>query len=91
MRTNREKFTDIKVSGTAGPEGPLDVSGTVRGQVVVTLSASFRRHGGDGSESGCGGVNGQGAELSVMLYTRRDPYMCRAVRKERAPRLNSCG
>lgn len=24
-----------------------------------------------------------------MLYTRRDPYMCRAVRKERAPRLNS--
>jgi hypothetical protein len=90
MRTNREKFTDIKVSGTAGPEGPLDVSGTVRGQVVITLSASFRRHGGDGSESGCGGVNGQGAELSVMLYTRRDPYMCRAVRKERAPRLNSC-
>lgn len=33
--------TDIKVSGTAGPEGPLDVSGTVRGQVVVALSASF--------------------------------------------------
>lgn len=76
------------MSGTAGPEGPLDVSSTVRGQVVVALSASFRRHGGDGRDSGCGGVNGQGAELSVMLYTRRDPYMCRAVRKERAPRLN---
>jgi hypothetical protein len=61
------------MSGTAGPEGPLDVSSTVRGQVVIAFSASFRRHGGDGRESGCGGTNGQGAELSAMLYTRRDP------------------
>ena len=71
IETRRD--TDIEMSGTAGPEGPLDVSSTVRGQVVVALSASFRRHGGDGRESGCGGINGQGAELRAMLYTRRDP------------------
>jgi hypothetical protein len=57
---NERDRTDIKVSGTAGPEGPLDVSGTVRGQVVIAFSTSFRRHGGDGRESGCGGINGQG-------------------------------
>jgi hypothetical protein len=69
-----ERDTDIKVSGTAGPEGPLDVPGTVGGQVVIAFSASFRRHGGDGRESGCGGINGQEvAGLSAMLYTRRDP------------------
>jgi hypothetical protein len=51
------------MSGSAGPEGPLDVSSTIRGQVVVAFSASFRRHVGDGRESGSGGTNGQGAEL----------------------------
>jgi hypothetical protein len=66
--------TDIKMSGTAGPESPLDVSGAVGGQVVVAFSASFRRHWGDGKRCGCGGINGQGAELSFsMLYTRRNP------------------
>ena len=35
--------TDIEMSGTAGPGGPLDVSSTVRGQVVVAFSSAFRR------------------------------------------------
>ncbi len=61
------------MSGTTGPESSLDVPSAIGGQIIVAFSASFRRHGGDGIESGCGGINGQGAELSFMLYTTRDP------------------
>ena len=32
-----------KVSSTAGPEGPLDVSSTVRGQVVVAFFVPFSK------------------------------------------------
>ena len=32
------------MSSTASAEGPLDVSGPVRGEIVVSLSAAFRRH-----------------------------------------------
>ena len=75
------------MSGATGPESSLDISSAIRGQVIVAFSASFRRHGGDGRESGFGGINGQGAELSFMLYTRRDPHV--PVPNERAPRLNT--
>ena len=65
------------MGGTTGPEGSLDISSTVRGQVVVAFSASFRRHRGDGKESGCGGINGQGAELSFMaIYEEGTRNMC---------------
>jgi hypothetical protein len=36
--------TDIKVSGSAGPESPLDVSSTIRGEVTIAFSAYFRRY-----------------------------------------------
>lgn len=71
--------TDFEMGGTAGPEGSLDVPGTVGGQVVVAFSASFRRHWGDGKESGCGGINGQGAELSFMAIYEEEPVTCAPV------------
>jgi hypothetical protein len=78
------------VSGSAGPESPLDISSAIRGQVIIAFSASFRRHWGDGKESGCGGINGQGAELSFMAIYEEEPVTCapRPVLNERAPRLN---
>jgi hypothetical protein len=44
------------MSGTTGPESSLDISSAVRGQIIIAFSASFRRHGGDGRESGYGGI-----------------------------------
>jgi len=32
------------MSSTTSAEGPLDVSGPVRGEIVVSLSAALRRH-----------------------------------------------
>src|ERR1700760_1961939 len=37
-------WADLKMSSTASAEGPLDVSGPVRGKIVVSLSAALRRH-----------------------------------------------
>ncbi len=61
------------MGGTASAEGSLDVSGAIGGQVVVAFSASFRRHWGDGTDRGCGGINGQGAELSFMAIYEEEP------------------
>lgn len=44
------------MSGTTGPESSLDISSTIRGQIIIAFSASFRRHGGDGRERGYGGI-----------------------------------
>ena len=55
-------WADLKMSSTASAEGALDVSGPVRGEIVVSLSAALRRHlwvaGEDraGQESGWGVV-----------------------------------
>jgi len=50
------------MSSTASAEGPLDVSGPVRGEIVVSLSAALRRHlgcrrgqSGSGAQWGGGG------------------------------------
>jgi hypothetical protein len=67
------------MSGTAGAEGSLDVPCAIGGQVVVAFSASFRRHWGDGKESGCGGINGQGAELRFMAIYEEEPVTCAPV------------
>ena len=37
--------TDLEMGSTTSAEGPLDVSGPVRGEIVVSLSAAFGRHG----------------------------------------------
>ena len=37
-------WADLKMSSTASAEGALDVSGPVRGEIVVSLSAALRRH-----------------------------------------------
>jgi hypothetical protein len=73
---NNKVGTDFEVSGTPGSESSLDVPCTIRGQVVVAFSASFRRHWRDGKENGCGGVNGQGAELSFMAIYEEEPVTC---------------
>ena len=36
--------TDLEMSSATSAEGPLDVSGPVRGEIVVSLSAALRRH-----------------------------------------------
>jgi hypothetical protein len=72
-QARKDEGLNIKMSGTTGPDSSLDIPSAIRGQVIIAFSASFRRHGGDGRESGIRRDNGQGAELSFMLYTRRDP------------------
>lgn len=37
-------WTDLQMSSAASTEGPLDVSGPIRGEIVVSLSAALRRH-----------------------------------------------
>jgi len=36
--------TNLKMSSTTSAEGALDVSGPIRGEIVVSLSAALRRH-----------------------------------------------
>jgi hypothetical protein len=36
--------TDLEMDGTTSTEGPLDVPGPVRREIVVSLSAAFGRH-----------------------------------------------
>jgi hypothetical protein len=34
--------TNLKMSSTTSAKGPLDVSGPIRGEIVVSLSAALR-------------------------------------------------
>jgi hypothetical protein len=36
--------TNLKMSGTASTEGTLDVPGSIRGEIVVSLSAALGGH-----------------------------------------------
>ena len=77
--------TDLEMGSTTSTEGPLDVPGPVRGEIVVSLSAAFGRH----RRSSLGIVRDDSAcktDEPIVRLRARDQRMQDSIPRRRAPR-----